>query len=130
MTETNILRQHLIDAKKGSADVLLPLLPKLDDGTHSIVLTNNQAVRSDTPLCVECVNRVIRFLFYVYRRSLKSAQLPAAFQRRSDCWYGRYCRTQFNPQNPNHAASRNHVCEPTRGQPPANNNADSRFAYF
>ncbi|GJJ71106.1 E3 ubiquitin-protein ligase CHFR [Entomortierella parvispora] len=48
---------------------------------------------------------------YQWRKTLDPARLPPHVVARSDCWYGRECRTQHNRANPGHAQRLNHICE-------------------
>lgn len=64
-------------------------------------------------LCMECLCRFLSdHLHKWYIVWKRKHALPL---QTSDCWYGYNCRTQTT--NPSHAATLNHWCEPTCGDP-------------
>jgi hypothetical protein len=73
-----------------------------------------QRVKSSDRLCHHCSRDYFgNGPFYQWRKSLDDAVLPARALGRSDCWYGRQCRTQHNLGNRGHAERLNHICEKT-----------------
>lgn len=76
---------------------------EIEDG-----LGNNQTIRKNSSLCRNCVNNIWDIMIYNYRRAINN-ELPANVQNRSDCWYGKNCRTQIHKYS--HASKLNHVCE-------------------
>ncbi|KAF9165833.1 hypothetical protein DFQ26_009278 [Actinomortierella ambigua] len=71
-------------------------------------------VTSSDLLCFQCETDFFRHgPIYQWRKNIDPAQLPPRVITRSNCWYGRGCRTQHNPLNPGHAERLNHICEPS-----------------
>ena len=50
---------------------------------------------------------------YKWREAIPDADLPIAVTARGSCWYGKGCRTQYNPSNPGHGERLNHICDAT-----------------
>ena len=75
-----------------------------------------RALTPATRLCEGCATTIFATLAYAYRAAIPPAQLPPAVTARSNCWYGRQCRTQRH--NAAHAERLNHVCEadPSHGR--------------
>ncbi|KAF9915247.1 hypothetical protein BX616_006571 [Lobosporangium transversale] len=72
----------------------------------------NSAITSADKICHECSLHFFRNgPLFQWRKNLDSNRLPAQVAAREDCWWGRECRTQYNPTNPTHATRRNHICE-------------------
>ncbi|KAF9105280.1 hypothetical protein BGX29_000308 [Mortierella sp. GBA35] len=79
--------------------------------------TRARDVKSSDRLCHYCAPDFFRNgPLYQWRKSLDPTLLPARAGGRSDCWYGRQCRTQYNPLHRQHAERLNHICENTRGR--------------
>ncbi|KAF9124451.1 hypothetical protein BGW39_008202 [Mortierella sp. 14UC] len=77
--------------------------------------TRARTVKSCDRLCYNCSRDFFsNGPLYQWRKSLDAAVLPARALGRSDCWYGRQCRTQHNIGNRAHAERLNHICENTR----------------
>ena len=72
---------------------------------------SGQAV-ADAHSCGDCFKKILTELLYQYRAAIPNVDLPSDVTGRSDCWYGKECRTQSNPANPAHAVRLNHICEP------------------
>ncbi|KAF9289322.1 hypothetical protein BGZ88_007803 [Linnemannia elongata] len=73
-----------------------------------------QGVKTSDRLCYTCARDFFgNGPIYQWRMALNDAVLPARAVGRSDCWYGRHCRTQHNLRNQGHAARLNHLCEKT-----------------
>ncbi|KAF9545633.1 hypothetical protein EC957_010614 [Mortierella hygrophila] len=71
-------------------------------------------VKTSDRLCHPCSRNFFgNGPIYQWRKALNDAVLPARAVGRSDCWYGRHCRTQHNITNPRHAERLNHICEKT-----------------
>ncbi|KAF9400867.1 hypothetical protein BGZ94_005364 [Podila epigama] len=79
-----------------------------------MVLANRaRTVTSSDKLCSHCsLNFFNHGPLYQWRKALDPATLLQQFVQRENCWYGRECRTQHNPQS-NHARRLNHICEKT-----------------
>ncbi|KAG0051249.1 hypothetical protein BGZ83_003956 [Gryganskiella cystojenkinii] len=74
--------------------------------------TRGANVTSSDKLCRECARDFFsNGPLYQWRKNLDPNLLPPRVVARSDCWYGRECRTQFNRGNPAHAERLNHICE-------------------
>ena len=68
-------------------------------------------LKTDNEVCKKCFVQVWEVLLYKYRVSIKS-KLPESVNKRSDCWYGKECRTQKHDKE--HAKTYNHICENTK----------------
>eukprot|EP00743_Colponemidia_sp_Colp-15_P010149 GILK01011148.1.p1 GENE.GILK01011148.1~~GILK01011148.1.p1 ORF type:complete len:557 (+),score=53.29 GILK01011148.1:60-1673(+) len=117
--ERQLLVQVLTDKGKSVQDLFQEMLVQLDANNWSYPFTNrglggvaSSAVKSDSYLCSQCAAGVFLDLCYRYRQSLDDDELPAEARNRSNCWYGKNCRTQTH--NINHAKRLNHICEQTR----------------
>ncbi|KAJ3033074.1 hypothetical protein HDV00_006806 [Rhizophlyctis rosea] len=64
-------------------------------------------VSQDDAACYGCASKIFDELCYLYRRKIPRDNLPARGKNRSDCWWGRNCRTQTH--NNDHAQRLNHV---------------------
>lgn len=62
--------------------------------------------------CRSCGISVLKELIYSLRERIPDAELADRARGRSNCWYGRNCRTQVHTST--HAARLNHICEQTR----------------
>jgi len=62
-------------------------------------------------LCEDCFKNVWNELLYEYRKSINDS-LPKKVKERSNCWYGKDCKTQAHNQD--HAKKYNHVCPNTK----------------
>jgi hypothetical protein len=62
-------------------------------------------------LCEDCFKKVWNDLLYEYRKSVNDS-LPKKVKKRSNCWYGKDCKTQVHNQD--HAKKYNHVCLNTK----------------
>merc|ERR1711879_236717 len=67
---------------------------------------------SNVNSCRPCAHDVMKGLVYSLRERIPAAELPAQACGRSNCWYGRGCRTQAHKRE--HAERLNHICEQTR----------------
>ncbi|KAG5510518.1 hypothetical protein JKF63_06815 [Porcisia hertigi] len=102
---SNYLASHNIPLK----DVWSAALAKFEAGEWipNMVLINGP-MRADSPVCQGCAATVFAELLFEYRRQLPYDELPVSVTKRSNCWYGKECRTQFHTQQ--HAQIFNHVC--------------------
>eukprot|EP00742_Colponemidia_sp_Colp-10_P007413 GILJ01007980.1.p1 GENE.GILJ01007980.1~~GILJ01007980.1.p1 ORF type:complete len:538 (+),score=49.30 GILJ01007980.1:40-1614(+) len=117
--ERQVLEQVLTNKGKSVQDMFQEMLVQLDANNwsypfsqHVLGVVASSAVKSDSYLCTRCAAVVFLDLCYRYRQSLNDDELPAEAQNRSNCWYGKNCRTQTH--NLNHAKRLNHICEQTR----------------
>ncbi|TPX38995.1 hypothetical protein SeLEV6574_g07473 [Synchytrium endobioticum] len=62
--------------------------------------------------CVMCAKAIFGEMVFLYMKEVPRAELPARFQNRISCWYGRNCRTALH--NALHAERLNHSCDQTR----------------
>eukprot|EP00743_Colponemidia_sp_Colp-15_P003926 GILK01004235.1.p1 GENE.GILK01004235.1~~GILK01004235.1.p1 ORF type:complete len:509 (+),score=97.03 GILK01004235.1:43-1527(+) len=122
--ELGILQNVLTAKSMSIQNMFANMLPKLDASSWAFRLNSTVfgigalttggvtvPVKSTTPLCNGCATNAFAELCYKFRESLPADDLPADVTARSNCWYGRECRTQSRPGE--HAKRLNHVCEPT-----------------
>ena len=115
-------RQILVDflAAQGldAAALLRECLRRVEAGVLTLAHPSfpARALTPATRLCEGCATTIFATLAYAYRAAIPQAQLPPAVTARSNCWYGRQCRTQRH--NAAHAERLNHVCEadPSHGR--------------
>lgn len=107
--EQSILSTYLATHHLLIKDVWAATLDKFESGTWvpDMVLINGP-MSADSPVCQRCAVRVFAELLFHYRRSIPADELPESVTKRSNCWYGKECRTQFH--KPQHAQNFNHVC--------------------
>ncbi|XP_072042861.1 E3 ubiquitin-protein ligase CHFR-like [Amphiura filiformis] len=110
--ESEILKKHLQAHNKSWKDVLHEGLVKLDAGQYTCPDRPRHQVTSETPVCYTCGMKNFQQLAYQYRKDVPRDQLPAEVLSRSNCYWGKNCRTQFN--KPLHAQRFNHICDQTR----------------
>lgn len=110
----NTIEQSILSTYLATHNILVKnawatSLAKFESGewVPDMVLING-AVHADSPVCQRCAVRVFAELLFHFRRSIPSDDLPESVTRRSNCWYGKECRTQFH--KPQHAQNFNHVC--------------------
>ncbi|KAF9428037.1 hypothetical protein BGZ76_002077 [Entomortierella beljakovae] len=64
----------------------------------------NSSISSNSKLCEDCARHFLsNGPLYQWRKNLDPTKLPQTVTSREPCWYGRECRTQFNPMNLSHA---------------------------
>jgi hypothetical protein len=68
----------------------------------------NANFTGSTKVCLDCLSASWAALLYSYRAAIPADKLPPDVARRSNCWYGSDCRTQFH--NMDHATRLNHIC--------------------
>jgi E3 ubiquitin-protein ligase CHFR len=107
--EQSILSTYLATHRILVKDVWATTLAKFAAGewVPDMVLING-TMGVDSPVCQRCSVRVFAELLFHYRRNIPADDLPESVTRRSNCWYGKECRTQFH--KPQHAQNFNHVC--------------------
>ncbi|KPA77439.1 hypothetical protein ABB37_06837 [Leptomonas pyrrhocoris] len=107
--EQSILSTYLAAHHILVKDVWAETLVKFERGESvpNMVLING-VMSADSAVCQRCAARVFAELLFHYRRGIPSDDLPESVTRRSNCWYGKECRTQFH--KPQHAQNFNHVC--------------------
>ncbi|XP_048252090.1 E3 ubiquitin-protein ligase CHFR-like [Haliotis rufescens] len=111
-SESTIFKDYLEANNISVRDVLKEGLAKLESGQYKCFDQMRGVVDGETYFCYMCGLRNFKDLAYQYRKDIPKENLPEAVQRRSDCYWGKNCRTQRN--KPHHAANFNHVCDQTR----------------
>ncbi|XP_069476101.1 E3 ubiquitin-protein ligase CHFR isoform X2 [Ambystoma mexicanum] len=106
--ESDILKNYLASRGLTWKEMLNESLLALQRG--AFMLTDYR-ITANTVLCYCCGLRNFRELAYHYRHSIPAAELPVSVTSRSDCYWGRNCRTQVKAH---HAMKFNHICEQTR----------------
>ena len=111
--ETSILQNYLlannIDTVTFFQNVLLVKFENKE-----LALPDFPNASLDSYCCSGCTKKVASDLAYEYRRAIPRDDLPAEVTARSDCHWGKNCRTA--PHNASHAGRFNHVCPQTRNQ--------------
>ncbi|XP_067686122.1 E3 ubiquitin-protein ligase CHFR-like [Haliotis asinina] len=111
-SESAIFKDYLEANNISVRDVLKDSLAKLEAGQYKCFDQMRGAVNGETYFCYMCGMRNFRDLAYQYRKDIPKEKLPEEVRRRSDCYWGKNCRTQRN--KPHHAANFNHICDQTR----------------
>ncbi|XP_005106562.1 E3 ubiquitin-protein ligase CHFR [Aplysia californica] len=110
--ESAILKDYL-EAKAFSVrDVLADCLAKMVTGEYTCINQMRLTNGINTPVCYACGLMIFKDLAYSYRKDIPREQLPGRVTSRSNCYWGKNCRTQRN--KPEHAQRFNHICEQTR----------------
>lgn len=110
--ESKILQDYLTEKSLSEQDLLQKCVQKLDSKEYTTVDAASHDVNSETVLCHRCALRNFKELAYQFRRDIPREQLPESVHRRTDCYWGKNCRTQRTKQF--HASRFNHICEQTR----------------
>ncbi|XP_071493473.1 E3 ubiquitin-protein ligase CHFR-like [Diadema antillarum] len=111
--ETQVFIDYMRSQGATSAkEILKKCIDKLDAGSISSPQTRQHNLTGETPMCFMCAWPIFRDLAYEYRVSIPTSDLPAHIAARSNCHWGKNCRTQYN--KPHHAANFNHICDQTR----------------
>ncbi|XP_046574119.1 E3 ubiquitin-protein ligase CHFR-like [Haliotis rubra] len=111
-SESTIFKDYLEANNISVRDVLKDSLAKLEAGQYKCFDQMRGAVNGETYFCYMCGMRNFKDLAYQYRKDIPKEKLPEEVRRRSDCYWGKNCRTQRN--KPHHAANFNHICDQTR----------------
>jgi len=110
--EFNVIKTYITTLPKTVDVVFLEMLDALDASIFSYNFMGVH-VTSKTIGCKNCANAVLGQLLYMYREKLiKKHDLPLEVTSRSDCHWGKNCRTQYH--NLPHAQRFNHICEQTK----------------
>ena len=73
-------------------------------------VTTHPGLSPDSPVCGPlCASQVVPELAFQYRQSIPNSKLPPEVTRRTDCYWGKNCKTQNH--NLAHAKKLNHICE-------------------
>lgn len=110
--ESKILKDYLTEKGLSERDLLQKCLQKLDSKEYSSVDAASHDLNSSTVLCYKCGLRNFQELAYQFRCDIPRDELPDSVLSRSDCYWGKNCRTQKT--KPLHASRFNHICEQTR----------------
>ncbi|XP_068679454.1 E3 ubiquitin-protein ligase CHFR-like isoform X1 [Montipora foliosa] len=110
--ESQILKDYLTEQTVSKEDLLQKCLEKLDSKEYRTIDGRSHNLCSSTVVCYKCGLRNIQELAYQFRRDIPRDQLPDSVHSRTDCYWGKNCRTQRT--KPLHASRFNHICEQTR----------------
>ncbi|KPI83809.1 hypothetical protein ABL78_7143 [Leptomonas seymouri] len=107
--EQSILSTYLASNNIFVKDIWTTTLAKMEAGEWmpDMVLING-TMSIDSAVCQRCAVKVFAELLFHYRRSIPADALPESVTKRSNCWYGKECRTQYHKMQ--HAQNFNHVC--------------------
>jgi len=107
--ERQILVNYMTGKQWTPQDIFDQCCEKLRTGEISFTSPNKTA---STMCCRNCAQIMFSELLYAYRASIPNNELPGSVTSRSNCWYGKECRTQQH--NPDHARRLNHICDNAR----------------
>lgn len=108
-TEQSILTTYLASKNILVAQAWQECIRKLGEGTWAPDMVSiSGPLAADSPVCARCSENAFAALLFHYRRAIPSQELPESVTKRSNCWYGAQCRTQFHKVQ--HAQNFNHVC--------------------
>eukprot|EP00112_Aurelia_sp_Birch-Aquarium-sp1_P013541 Seg2876.1 transcript_id=Seg2876.1/GoldUCD/mRNA.D3Y31 product="E3 ubiquitin-protein ligase CHFR" protein_id=Seg2876.1/GoldUCD/D3Y31 len=109
--ESIVLKDYLAQKNIDVKELLRICVEKLKASEYTVVQCQPGLSSTDI-LCFSCGLRCFKELVYQYRKDIPNEDLPTDVANRSDCYWGKNCRTQHH--NPMHASRYNHVCEQTR----------------
>ena len=90
--ESNILKTYLQGKDMTVDDLFRACCEKMSSGVYTC---QNSAVTTTTVSCHYCVMKYFKELVYQYRRDIPSSELPAEVIGRTNCYWGKECRTQY-----------------------------------
>lgn len=102
--ERGVLSDYLAGRGRTVQQVYDAFVARLGDG--SVVF---HGWKPDTAVCAICIKHLVNEALYRFREAIPVDELPPHVRARSNCWYGKGCRTQTH--NAAHAAKLNHICE-------------------